>query len=142
MENDRADMATLAVPLDDDSAFRSPDVVKVVTDDEGRALYFSRAPIPWPRDDASRRAPAEARQHVGLYAYRREFLERFCSWEPTPLERLESLEQLRALEHGAEIRVVEGTRRGPGVDRPEDLAVVNELMRERLAHAGGPTESD
>jgi 3-deoxy-manno-octulosonate cytidylyltransferase (CMP-KDO synthetase) len=137
-----ADLATLAVPLSDEEAFHDPDVVKVVTDEQGRALYFSRAPIPWPRDGGDRPQPVNAWQHVGLYAYRREFLERFCSWEPTALESLESLEQLRALEHGADIRVAHGVRRGPGVDRPEDLKIVDEMLRERLAASGGATEFD
>ncbi len=137
-----ADLATLAVPLTDEVAFHDPSVVKVVSDESGRALYFSRAAIPWPRGGGKRPEPESARQHVGIYAYRREFLERFCSWEPTPLERLESLEQLRALEHGADIRVAMGTRRGPGVDHPEDLAIVDELLRERLALSGRSAEFD
>ena len=131
-----ADMATLAVPLEDREAFHDPNVVKLVTDLEGRALWFSRAPVPWPRGGGERPAPVGARLHVGLYAYRREFLMRFCSWEPSALERTESLEQLRALEHGADIRVVTGGRRSPAVDRPEDVAAVEALLEERATAAG------
>ena len=106
-----------------------PNRVKVVLDSRGRALYFSRSCIPYPRD-TSVRAPLW--QHVGLYAYRRDFLLRFIGLNPTPAERSECLEQLRALEHGYEIRcaIVEGWR-SVAVDVPGDVALVEAALRSR-----------
>ncbi len=106
-----------------------PNRVKVVLDARGRALYFSRSCIPYPRD-TSVRAPLW--QHVGLYAYRRDFLLRFIALTPTPAERAECLEQLRALEHGYEIRcaIVEGWR-SVAVDVPGDVALVEAALRSR-----------
>ena len=95
-----------------------PNVVKVVTDKQGYALYFSRSPLPYRRDI---NAPYVPRQHVGLYVYRREFLSQFPRMEPTPLERLESLEQLRVLENGYRIRMIETSQVPESVDTPEDL---------------------
>jgi len=110
-------------------ALEDPNRVKVVLDRRGFALYFSRAPIPHRRAVG---ADAAVWQHVGLYAYRRAFLERFVALEPTPLERAEALEQLRALEHGHRIRaaVVEGWH-GVPVDVPEDVARVEAALAER-----------
>jgi 3-deoxy-manno-octulosonate cytidylyltransferase (CMP-KDO synthetase) len=106
-----------------------PNRVKVVLDTRGRALYFSRSCIPYPRDDSVR---APLWQHVGLYAYRRDFLRRFIGLPPTPAERSECLEQLRALEHGYEIRcaIVEGWR-SVAVDVPGDVALVEAALRSR-----------
>lgn len=119
METDPSvDMGTLAAPLAPGDRGK-PSVVKVVVDRRGDALYFSRAPIPFERDGPG---PAAARRHVGVYAYRREFLERFARLEPTPLERTESLEQLRALEHGVRIRVVDVAAAPAGIDTAEDYA--------------------
>jgi 3-deoxy-manno-octulosonate cytidylyltransferase (CMP-KDO synthetase) len=117
MADPAVEMATLARPLEPGELER-PHVVKVVTDLRGDALYFSRAAIPHRR--AGGDSPL-ARAHVGMYAFSREFLERFATLPPTPLEREESLEQLRALEHGVRIRVVDTRYRGFGVDVPEDL---------------------
>jgi 3-deoxy-manno-octulosonate cytidylyltransferase (CMP-KDO synthetase) len=106
-----------------------PNRVKVVLDTRGRALYFSRSAIPYPRDPT---VAAPLWQHVGLYAYRRDFLQRFIRLAPTPAERSECLEQLRALEHGYEIRcaVVEGWR-SVAVDVPGDVALVEAALRAR-----------
>jgi 3-deoxy-manno-octulosonate cytidylyltransferase (CMP-KDO synthetase) len=129
------DIATAAHPITDAAEFFNPNVVKVVTDREGRALYFSRAPIPWARDAfaASRDAmPLElpARRHVGIYAYRVRFLQRFPQLESDALEILERLEQLRALAHGFRIAVVNLTGAlPPGVDTPADLQAVRALLR-------------
>jgi 3-deoxy-manno-octulosonate cytidylyltransferase (CMP-KDO synthetase) len=116
-------MATIGVPLHDEAEWRSPHVVKVVAGADGRALYFSRSPIPFDRDGV--RAPAEPLgwRHVGMYAYRREILLRLAALPPSPLERRESLEQLRALEHGIAIGVVSWTDAVPliEVDTPADL---------------------
>ncbi|MFN2425379.1 MAG: 3-deoxy-manno-octulosonate cytidylyltransferase [Candidatus Binatia bacterium] len=114
-------LATVAVPIETPEEFLNPSVVKVVCNEAGHALYFSRAPIPY--DRAAPTIPSGAMRHVGIYAYRRETLLRFARMSPTPLERTECLEQLRALENGIVIGVV---RRAHGVpievDTPEDLA--------------------
>lgn len=121
-------MATVAHALTDPSEFANPNVVKLVTDRAGRALYFSRAPIAWWRDGAG--APNQALRHVGLYAYRAGFLRRFPTLAVSPLEQIESLEQLRVLWHGERIAVhVSPERPGPGVDTPEDLARVRALLQ-------------
>jgi 3-deoxy-manno-octulosonate cytidylyltransferase (CMP-KDO synthetase) len=120
-------MATVGHALDDAAEFANPNVVKLVMDAAGRALYFSRAPIPWWRDGAG--APRGALRHVGLYAYRAGFLRRFPQLPASPLEQTESLEQLRVLWHGERIAVhVSAEKPGPGVDTPEDLARVRALM--------------
>jgi 3-deoxy-manno-octulosonate cytidylyltransferase (CMP-KDO synthetase) len=130
----RADcvMATAAHAIESASEFANPNVVKVVLDNQGRALYFSRAPIPCWRDAPSPESvpqPAPALRHIGLYAYRAGFLRQFPNLEPAPLERCENLEQLRVLWHGQRIAVlVTEHLPGPGVDTPEDLARVRALL--------------
>lgn len=135
--HEQAAIATLAHPLHDLSEFLNPNVVKVVTDEQGYALYFSRAPIPWPRDAfaAGQNQPlslpdhVNALRHIGLYAYRAGFLRAFTSLPPAPLERVEMLEQLRALWHGHRIAVaVTLDAPGAGVDTPEDLERVRSLF--------------
>ena len=127
-------MATLCEPLDSVEAFLDPNIVKLVRDDRSRAIYFSRAPIPWPRDAfaADRtRLPEGFRplRHIGIYAYRVEFLHRFVGWPLGVLEGLESLEQLRALEHGVGIHADHACAAIPGgVDTPADLLRVNALL--------------
>ena len=127
-------MATAAHAITDTADYVNPNVVKVVTDAAGRALYFSRAPIPWWRDGhAGGRpmlpSPAPLR-HVGLYAYRAAFLRAFPRLAPAPLEQLEALEQLRVLWHGERIAVhVADEAPGTGVDTPEDLERVRALVR-------------
>ena len=129
-----ADIATLAGPLAGLEAFLDTNVVKVVTGAAGRALYFSRAPIPWNRDAAtegfgSQRAFDGARRHIGLYAYRVAALRRLSGLAPSRLERLEKLEQLRALEHGMDIRVEDAAvTPGPDVNTAADLARVAALL--------------
>ncbi|OHC71581.1 MAG: 3-deoxy-manno-octulosonate cytidylyltransferase [Rhodocyclales bacterium RIFCSPLOWO2_02_FULL_63_24] len=129
-----AAMATAAHPVIEASDFFNPNVVKVVCDVSGRALYFSRAPIPWDRDHLAERRdvlPADlpAQRHIGLYAYRVGFLRRFGQLATSPLERCESLEQLRALWHGYPIQVVSVDHAPvPGVDTPEDLERVRRLF--------------
>jgi 3-deoxy-manno-octulosonate cytidylyltransferase (CMP-KDO synthetase) len=124
MDEGGSEMATMARPLAG-GEWERPDVVKVVTDRNGHALYFSRAPIParW----ESGPSPL-ARAHVGMYAYTPAFLERFAALEPGRLEREERLEQLRALEHGYRIRVVDTTYSGFGVDTQKDLERARELV--------------
>ncbi len=130
-----ADMATLAAPLTSLAHLLDPNVVKVVTDALERALYFSRAPIPWSRDTASAGLASQtsfsgARRHIGIYAYRVRALLRLAALAPTPLETTEKLEQLRALENGFEIRVAT-TSEPPALDvnTAEDLARVAALLR-------------
>jgi 3-deoxy-manno-octulosonate cytidylyltransferase (CMP-KDO synthetase) len=121
-------MATVAHALTDPAEFANPNVVKLVTDRLGRALYFSRAPIAWWRDGAGQ--PNQALRHVGLYAYRAGFLRRFPTLAVSPLEQIESLEQLRVLWHGERIAVhVSSEKPGPGVDTPEDLERVRRLIQ-------------
>jgi 3-deoxy-manno-octulosonate cytidylyltransferase (CMP-KDO synthetase) len=126
-------MSTAAHAIDTQDEFDNPNVVKVVLDAVGNALYFSRAPIPWWRD--ARAAGADAisspppLRHIGLYAYHAGFLRRFPSLPPSPLEGIEALEQLRVLWHGERIVVhVSDLRPGPGIDTPEDLARVRALF--------------
>jgi 3-deoxy-manno-octulosonate cytidylyltransferase (CMP-KDO synthetase) len=118
-------MGTLMTPIASVDEFLNPNVVKVVTDRDGFALYFSRAPIPHPRDFTSdlelHLSALAPRKHVGLYVYRRDILLRYPRLPATPLENLEKLEQLRALEHGFRIRVVETALTSLGVDTPADL---------------------
>lgn len=121
-------MATVAHALDDAAEFANPNVVKLVADARGTALYFSRAPIPWWRDGQGPK-PGAALRHVGLYAYHAGFLRRFPTLAASPLEQIESLEQLRVLWHGERIAVhVSEDKPGPGVDTPEDLARVRALF--------------
>ena len=130
--HESADIATLAAQLDSDTALLDPNVVKVVTTPQGRALYFSRAPIPWDRDSAtqglsSQVSVAGARRHIGLYAYRVSALQRLAALPPTPLERLERLEQLRALEHDMDIRVDEAHRLGAAPRADPSVIAVGKL---------------
>ncbi|BCR05496.1 3-deoxy-manno-octulosonate cytidylyltransferase [Desulfuromonas versatilis] len=126
-------MGTLKTPIASVEEFLNPNVVKVVTDREGFALYFSRAPIPHPRDFADglqeQFQELQACKHIGLYVYRRDFLLAYPGLPVTPLENLEKLEQLRALEHGHKIRVVETSLSSLGVDTPEDLEKVREYLK-------------
>ncbi len=116
-------MATLATPIRDAQQVDDPACVKVVFDDQGRALYFSRSPIPFVRDAESLPLDAEPplfHQHVGIYAYRRDFLLELAQCEPTPLERAENLEQLRVLQMGRTIQVGVIDHAASGIDTPED----------------------
>ena len=119
-------VATLAAPAAPGD-LENPNVVKVVTDSRGYALYFSRAPIPYPRGAAG----ADPLCHVGIYGYQREALLRLAALPPTPLEHRESLEQLRALENGIPIRVLPVERGWWGVDTIEDLQAADRLVLER-----------
>lgn len=124
----QAQMGTVAVPLDPRGQdFLDPNVVKVVVDDAGCALYFSRSPIPYPRVASGDAAPLG---HWGIYAFRREFLAEFVGWPQGRLEKSESLEQLRAVERGVKIAVVLTDEKAIGVDVPEDLARAEALLQE------------
>lgn len=130
----RARISTAATPIRTSAEFFDPNVVKVVTDQAGYALYFSRAPIPWDRDHCvdGRQAlpePLAPLRHIGLYAYRAGFLRSFARMAPTRLENTERLEQLRALWSGERIHVLETPAHpGPGVDTEHDIALVEKIM--------------
>lgn len=133
-DDPEASIATLAEPIGDVDTLLNPNVVKVVRALSGRALYFSRAPIPWDREAWGRETFAQCSgrletdawlRHIGLYAYRAGFLADYATWHPAPLEQLEQLEQLRALQHGHVIQVALAAEVNPaGVDTVEDLARV------------------
>jgi 3-deoxy-manno-octulosonate cytidylyltransferase (CMP-KDO synthetase) len=131
-----ADMATLAVPIRSAEQWRNPNCVKVVCDARGRALYFSRAPIPFVRDGEPdfRRRPPLILHHLGLYAYRRDFLFRLAALPPAPLEQAEKLEQLRALASGHVIQVGVVEHAGLGVDTPEDYEHFVRVYRQLHEH--------
>lgn len=132
--NSAAAIATIATPLVAAGEFFDTNVVKVVTDREGYALYFSRAPIPWDRDllhDDIKALPIGIvpLRHIGIYAYRVGYLRRYAQMRPCPLEQAEQLEQLRALWYGERIHVAEaGQRPGPGVDTEDDLQIAEQLL--------------
>jgi 3-deoxy-manno-octulosonate cytidylyltransferase (CMP-KDO synthetase) len=125
-EDESADIATLKTPISSVEELMDPNLVKVVTDENGYALYFSRAPIPYNRSNP--RSFEHCFIHVGLYAYRRDFLMKFTQWGPSKLEKLEALEQLRALEHGARIKVGLTNDHIFGVDTPQDLERIRKLV--------------
>lgn len=119
------EMATLCAPITDEQILNSPNCVKAVCTADGRALYFSRSPVPFSRDRSAADVLLEEspwRLHLGIYAYRRDFLLRLTQQPPSPLEQLEKLEQLRALEAGATIRIGQVTHQSVGIDTPEDYA--------------------
>jgi 3-deoxy-manno-octulosonate cytidylyltransferase (CMP-KDO synthetase) len=143
ISNSQIVMATTSEPIESAADLLNPSVVKVVTDNEGFALYFSRSPIPFPRSEVLKYGSLEAAlqaepdllqqfsKHTGLYVYRRDFLLKFASLSPAPLEQLESLEQLRALAHGWRIRVIKVAHRSIGVDTPEDLERARKILSDQ-----------
>jgi 3-deoxy-manno-octulosonate cytidylyltransferase (CMP-KDO synthetase) len=120
-----SEMATAATPFPQGADPVDPNLVKVVRSLDGRAIYFSRSPIPYPRDGGA----VQYLLHLGLYAYRREFLLKFAAWPPSPLETTEKLEQLRALEHGAGIDLLIVQRATHGIDTQEQYAAFVERMK-------------
>jgi 3-deoxy-manno-octulosonate cytidylyltransferase (CMP-KDO synthetase) len=123
-EKTEAMVSTACHPIHDSAAASSPNVVKVVLDAKGYALYFSRSQIPYPRESA-----AVCYRHAGIYAYRVGFLEQYAKLEPSPLEKAEALEQLRVLWHGYRIAVaVSDAEIPPGVDTPQDLEAVRRML--------------
>lgn len=120
-----SEISTAVAPIQSLQEFLDPNCVKALRARDGRALYFSRAPVPWPRDSIAAERPASfhgAWRHIGIYAYRVRSLLQFAAWPPTPLEATEKLEQLRALEHGMHIHLVTLSKAPPaGIDTPEDL---------------------
>ena len=135
-------MATAKHAITNPDDIRDPNVVKVVTDKNGMALYFSRSPIPHTRDIADQSPDHPVYWlHIGLYVYRRSFLLDYAEMPPTELESLEKLEQLRALENGHKIAVVETDFKSIGVDTPEDLQRVRALLEDTLNHQSERNES-
>lgn len=122
-------MATVATEIFDENEIKNPNNVKVVFDKNHDALYFSRSQIPFPRNSGNSRVF----KHIGIYAYRRNFLLDFAKMSPTSLELSESLEQLRVLENGYKIRVIETNSKFIGVDTEEDLKLVNEIYKNMLS---------
>jgi 3-deoxy-manno-octulosonate cytidylyltransferase (CMP-KDO synthetase) len=126
--NGDASMSTACHPIHDEASLGNPNVVKVVLDAAGYALYFSRSRIPYPREAAAA-AGFHCYRHAGIYGYRTEFLRKFSSLGQSPLEKTEALEQLRALWHGHRIAVtVSAAEIPPGVDTPQDLEAVRRMM--------------
>lgn len=123
VEDENLQMATVATELIDAEEMQNPNNVKVVFDKNNNALYFSRSLIPYPRNSGI----SKVYKHIGIYAYRRNFLLNYAKMESTPLEQTESLEQLRALENGYKIRVIISDCKFVGVDTEEDLKLVNEI---------------
>ncbi len=121
----KLEMITAAHPFADPREAESPHQVKVVVNQNGEALYFSRAAIPFVRDASTQ---SQYFRHQGIYGYRRDLLMRFVRWETSPLERAESLEQLRALENGVKIQVIMTSSGSPGIDTPEDARTMERLM--------------
>ncbi len=148
-----ADISTTCERISEVDDLFDPNIVKVVTDTNGNALYFSRSPMPFPREatqafngDAKKALKHDPellslyRKHTGLYVYRREFLLRFTQMPQTPLEQAEMLEQLRALENGARIKVVEAATRSIGVDTPEDFERAKDLIETGIDFRGAMRE--
>jgi 3-deoxy-manno-octulosonate cytidylyltransferase (CMP-KDO synthetase) len=139
---EEAGIVTTWEPIESAADVLNPDVVKIVVDGNGRALYFSRAPVPYPRDAVRGHGSLEVaiqekpalltafRKHTGLYVYRRDVLLAFAKWPQSGLERLESLEQLRALEHGVKIRAIQASTSSIGVDTVQDLERVRSIFEE------------
>jgi 3-deoxy-manno-octulosonate cytidylyltransferase (CMP-KDO synthetase) len=134
-EDASVSVATLSVPITNPNDVMDPNIVKVVADFDGNALYFSRAPIPWIREEKPAAGPHHFK-HIGLYVFRREALLEFPTLPPGELERLEQLEQLRWLENGVRIRVVESGYDSISVDVPGDVERVEKLLREVAAQSG------
>lgn len=148
-ENQECGIVTTWEPIECAADVLNPDVVKIVVDDNDRAVYFSRSPVPFPRDAVRLHGSLEAalqiepsllsrfRKHTGLYVYRRDVLLAFTRWPQSTLERLEALEQLRALEHGVKIRAIKATSASIGVDTLEDLERVRRMVKVEFESAVG-----
>lgn len=131
VQNSAIQMATLAHPMDSIPDWRDPNVVKVIIDKQGDAIHFSRATLPHPRDGNAKAAMKLALRHVGIYAFRREFLMQYVRWPQSSLEKIEKLEQLRALEHGIKIRVLTTNYQALGVDVPGDVRKVEKMLKKK-----------
>ncbi len=142
---ERVGIVTTWEPIESVADVLNPDIVKIVVDNNGRAIYFSRWPVPYPREAVRRHGTIEAalrnessllsqfRKHTGLYVYRREVLLEFANWPASELEQAEALEQLRALEHGAKIKAIQASEPSIGVDTMADLERVRAIVAEEQA---------
>lgn len=128
-ENPDLEMATMKTEMQPED-YQNPNAVKVVTDQNGYALYFSRSLIPYPRNEEP---DVKVWKHIGIYAYKRDFLLKFAALLPTPLEKVEGLEQLRALENGVKIKVLATDFQGVGIDTRGDLERANEIFSKLIA---------
>lgn len=148
LETEESDIVSVYETFESASELFDPNNVKVVTDKTGHALYFSRSPMPWPRDaslkhggDAIRAVESEPellahfKKHTGLYVYRREYLLEFSKMPQTPLEKFEMLEQLRALENGARIKLVKAAANSIGVDTEDDLEKVRRVLETQVSRS-------
>ncbi|MTB67936.1 3-deoxy-manno-octulosonate cytidylyltransferase [Providencia sp. wls1943] len=133
LQGSQANMGTLAVPIHSAQEAFNPNAVKVVMDKDGYALYFSRATIPWDRDQFAKSKETIGDtflRHIGIYAYRAGFIRRYIAWDASPLEKIEMLEQLRVLWYGEKIHVAVAEKApGAGVDTPEDLELVRQAFQ-------------
>lgn len=128
--NSEINISTLSCPLESEDEWHNPSVVKVLIDKELNAIYFSRSAIPFFRDDKYHYLP-QLKKHIGAYIFRKEFLMQFLKWEETPLEKIEKLEQLRILENGYKIRIIETEKNSFGVDTPEDVTYIETLIKNK-----------
>ena len=129
-DNPHLNVSTIACSLRSEDEWRNPSIVKVLVDQDMNAIYFSRAMIPSFRDESFHPLP-RLLKHIGVYVFRKKFLFQFLNWEESSLEKAEKLEQLRILEHGHKIGVVESEKSSFGVDTPEDVAYIEKLIKER-----------
>ncbi|MEJ2634595.1 MAG: 3-deoxy-manno-octulosonate cytidylyltransferase [Calditrichia bacterium] len=130
-QNASVNVSTLGYPLDDEAKWKNPNVVKVLTNLDNKALYFSRSPVPNFRESRFHKMPGLF-QHLGVYVYRREFLLNFLELEPAPFETAEKLEQLRILHYGYHIQVIQANFPSAGIDSPEDVEKVEQLLKEKV----------
>lgn len=128
LKNPEISMATAANVITEEALIKDPNVVKCVLNQQGEALYFSRSPLPYARNP---HPSLNYYRHKGIYAYRRDFLEQYVQWQPTPLEQAESLEQLRALENGARIKVIITKDTSGGIDTPEQAEALEKFLQEK-----------
>jgi len=123
-------IATLACPIKDEKEWKNPSIVKVVVNNESNAIYFSRSPIPY-LQNLSFHQSSHLLRHIGVYIFRKSFLIEFLGWQQTTLEKYEQLEQLRILEKGFAIKVIISNECSPGIDTPEDIAIVEKIIKEK-----------
>ena len=128
LQDPELEMITAATPLSDEIHRNDPNVVKVVLDQQKNALYFSRSLIPYHRDVNDSKSAVQPLLHLGIYGFRKDILKKYVRYRPSPLERCEKLEQLRALEYGIKIRVLSTSHRALGVDTPEDAKRIEEII--------------
>jgi 3-deoxy-manno-octulosonate cytidylyltransferase (CMP-KDO synthetase) len=129
-KNKDVPIATIACPINAENVWKNPSVVKVVINIESNAVYFSRSPIPYLQSQSFHQSNNFLR-HIGVYIFRKFFLLQFLEWQQTPLEKYEQLEQLRILERGFKIKVIISKECSPGIDTPEDIEIVEKIIKER-----------